>query len=251
VAQTFKGHTGQIEVDDDVVRFNREGVLSFVAHPVEIHLQQVAAVEFSEANAFKNGFLAIVPYGHQPLAGVLANTRNPYAIVFTNAQQEAFLMLKARLERDLRDIRRSGKDAPPLAWSDRTMQKATARPTNSYAAQMPSANPEGKKLETFHAWYALGWAVIVLILFDLFVEPWLAKSLGFSVPWWGYLLLFLFFAGHLFGQLTQQQAAKNVAYGEVQQRPSPTATKGAAFCPQCGEALQTGPFCAGCGAKAR
>lgn len=247
----IKGRTGQMELEGSVIRISRDGILARqVGEPVEIDLEQVARIEFHPASMMTNGYLALIPHGQPAVQGVLKNTKNPYAVVFTKSQQSSFESLRKRLDDDLAEIGSAGPRGAPSIISKPT----TAYRAPSSASSAQPENAEGARTQTFHTWYALVVSLVATGLGVIFVDPWFADVFGSGIPWWGYLIFFVVLFGGLLVKLAEQKAAENLAYGRVQVRPTTTGrspnTERSGFCTSCGSVrVPNDVFCSSCGAR--
>jgi hypothetical protein len=74
-----KGHNGQLELTESVVRITRRGLLAFLSQGLdkEIPIWQIASTQFKKANHFVNGHIQLVLVrGQEVKGGIFPETKS-------------------------------------------------------------------------------------------------------------------------------------------------------------------------------
>ena len=101
-----KGHNGQLELTDSVLRIKRKGALAFLTQGLkgdkEILISQISAVQFKKASIFTNGYIQFsFKGGQEAKGGLLQGTQDENSIIFTASQQQAFEGFRDELQRKI------------------------------------------------------------------------------------------------------------------------------------------------------
>jgi hypothetical protein len=104
VIMEAKGHNGQLELTDQVVRIKRKGVLAFMTQGLkgdkEILVSQVSSIQLKKAGLLTNGYIQLAFVGGQEAkGGLFQGTQDENTVMFTTGQQPSFERFRDELQR--------------------------------------------------------------------------------------------------------------------------------------------------------
>ena len=111
-----KGINGQIEIVGKKIRVTRKGILAFLSQGLsgtkEIMISQISSIQFKTAGKITNGYIQFAFTGGQEAKkGLYQAVSDENSIMFTENQQPAFEIVKAKID----EIRNSLDQAPAIA----------------------------------------------------------------------------------------------------------------------------------------
>jgi len=111
-----KGHNGQIELTESVVRIKRKGMLAFLTEGLkgdkEILISQISSIQFKKANNFVNGYIQFAFVGwHEAKGGIFQGTQDENTVMFRVSQQPAFDAFRDELTKRISG-KKSGANQP-------------------------------------------------------------------------------------------------------------------------------------------
>lgn len=103
IIMQVKGHNGQIEMTESVIRIRRKGVLAVLTQGLkgdkEILISQISSIQFKKAGVL-NGYIQFAFVGGQEAkGGIFQGTQDENTVVFTNNQQPAFQAFRDELQK--------------------------------------------------------------------------------------------------------------------------------------------------------
>ncbi|MCG3777232.1 MAG: hypothetical protein JW395_4108 [Nitrospira sp.] len=99
-----KGHNGQLELTDSVLRIKRKSALAFLTQgskgDKEVQISQISSIQFKKANLLVNGYMQVAFVGGQEAkGGILQAAGDENTVMFRVSQQPAFDTLRDELQK--------------------------------------------------------------------------------------------------------------------------------------------------------
>ena len=115
-----KGHNGQVELTDTMLRISRKGALAFMTQGLkgdkEILISHVSSIQFKPANMLTNGYIQFAFVGgSESKGGLFQGVRDENTVIFKASQQRDFEKLRDELTQR---IASRSRGASPLSSGD-------------------------------------------------------------------------------------------------------------------------------------
>lgn len=120
VIMEAKGHNGQLEMTQSLIRIKRKGALAFLSQGLkgdkEILISQISSIQFKKAGTFGfNGYIQFAFVGGQEAkGGIFQGTQDENTVMFRVSQQQAFEAFRDELLKRITRMKSSAKEPSGL-----------------------------------------------------------------------------------------------------------------------------------------
>lgn len=114
-----KGHNGQLELTDSVLRIRRKGILALMTQGLkgekEIVIAEISSIQFEQADNFINGYVQFTyPGARKPREGEFQGAKDANTVVFRVSQQPDIEALVEELQRRMAAAKLKSSQLSPL-----------------------------------------------------------------------------------------------------------------------------------------
>lgn len=119
-----RGHNGQVELTDTVLRIKREGVLAFLSQGFkgekEILISHISSVQFKKCGALTNGYIQLAFVGGlEAKRGIFQGTMDENTVLFRQNQQADFEVLREELSKRMNAANKEAGASSPMEEIER------------------------------------------------------------------------------------------------------------------------------------